>query len=155
MYLHTHTCVYIYIYIYTYTHIHKHINLHVYIYIYICIYNVFIYNIIRKKKSTAQPLFIYRRLQEIQEESGSSFHTLLLDWEQAFDKVDQARMIRAIRRLGSKEQMKPSTKNPDSLSRKETPPRTLKDNSLESGKDAHCHLTSSSCYSLLSCTTSK
>ena len=54
----------------------------------------------RKKKSTAQPLFIYRRLREIQEESGSSFHTLLLDWEKAFDKVDQARMIQAIRRLG-------------------------------------------------------
>ena len=57
----------------------------------------------RKKKGTAQPLFIYRRLQEIQEESGSSFHTLLLDWEKAFDKVDQARMIQAIRRLGIKE----------------------------------------------------
>ena len=57
----------------------------------------------RKKKSTAQPLFIYRRLREIQEESGSSFHTLLFDWEKAFDKVDQTRMIQAIRRLGVKE----------------------------------------------------
>ena len=56
----------------------------------------------RKNKGTAQPLFIYRRIQELQEESGLSFHTLLLDWEKAFDKVDQKRMIQAIRRLGIK-----------------------------------------------------
>ena len=59
----------------------------------------------RKKRGTAQPLLMYRRLQEIQEESGSSFHTLLLDWEKAFDKVDQARTIQAIRRSGIKEKM--------------------------------------------------
>ena len=51
----------------------------------------------RKNKSTAQPFFIYRRIQELQEEFGLSFHTLLLDWEKAFDKVDQKRMIQAIR----------------------------------------------------------
>ena len=42
----------------------------------------------RKNKSTAQPFLIHRRIQELQEESGLSFHTLLLDWEKAFDKVD-------------------------------------------------------------------
>ena len=52
----------------------------------------------RKNKSTAQPLFIYRRILELQEESGLSFHTLLLDWEKAFDKVDQKRMVQAIKR---------------------------------------------------------
>ena len=35
----------------------------------------------RKNESTAQPLFIYRRIQELQKESASAFHTLLLDWE--------------------------------------------------------------------------
>ena len=50
----------------------------------------------RKNKSTAQPLFVYRRSQELQEDSGASFHTLLLDWEKVFDKVDQKQMIEAI-----------------------------------------------------------
>ena len=59
----------------------------------------------RKNESTAQPLFIYRRTQELQEESGLSFHTLLLDWEKAFDKVDQRRMIQAIRRLRIKDKI--------------------------------------------------
>ena len=45
----------------------------------------------RKNKNTSQPLFIYRRIQELQEESGLSFHTLLLDWERVFDKVHQKR----------------------------------------------------------------
>ena len=58
-----------------------------------------------KTKNTAQPLFIYRRIQELQEESGLSFHTLLLDWEKAFDKVDQKRMIQAIKRLGTKDKI--------------------------------------------------
>ena len=59
----------------------------------------------RKNTSTAQPLFIYRRIQELQEESGLSFHTLLLDWETAFDKVDQKRMMQAIKRLGTKDKI--------------------------------------------------
>ena len=54
----------------------------------------------RKGKSTAQPLFMLRRTQEIQEEAAIEGHLLLLDWEKAFDKVDQNRMIKAIKRLG-------------------------------------------------------
>eukprot|EP00972_Heterocapsa_arctica_P052479 7720213-Heterocapsa_arctica.AAC.1 len=54
----------------------------------------------RKKRSTLQPLFIYRRLQEIHEESGQEFITLLLDWEKAFDKVDQQRMMIVLQRMG-------------------------------------------------------
>eukprot|EP00972_Heterocapsa_arctica_P016346 2411883-Heterocapsa_arctica.AAC.1 len=53
----------------------------------------------RKKRSTLQPLFIFRRAQEIHEESGQEFLTLLLDWEKAFDKVDQERMIIVLRRM--------------------------------------------------------
>ena len=54
----------------------------------------------RKGKSTAQPLFILRRTQEIQEEAALECHLLLLDWEKAFDKVLQDRMTKAIKRLG-------------------------------------------------------
>ena len=43
----------------------------------------------RKGRSTSQPLFILRRAQEIQEEAALESHLLLLDWEQAFDKVSQ------------------------------------------------------------------
>ena len=57
----------------------------------------------RKGKSTSQPLFILRRTQEIQEEAALESHLLLLDWEKAFDKVSQSKMIRAIRRLGEPE----------------------------------------------------
>jgi hypothetical protein len=59
----------------------------------------------RKGRSTAQPLFILRRTQEIQEEAALECHLLLLDWEKAFDKVDQGRMIKAIRRLGLPEKI--------------------------------------------------
>ena len=58
----------------------------------------------RKGKSTSQPLFI-RRTQEIQEEAALESHLLLLDWEKAFDKVSQSRMMRAIRRLGIPEKI--------------------------------------------------
>ena len=58
----------------------------------------------RKGKSTSQPLFILRT-QEIQEEAALESHLLLLDWEKAFDKVSQSRMIRAIRRLGVPEKI--------------------------------------------------
>ena len=54
----------------------------------------------RKAKSTAQPIFIYRRLLEIHEEAGLEMYTLLLDWEKAFDKVDRERMIIILRRMG-------------------------------------------------------
>ena len=54
----------------------------------------------RKGKSTAQPLFILRRTQEIQEEASLECHLLLLDWGKAFDKVLQDRMTKAIKRLG-------------------------------------------------------
>ena len=54
----------------------------------------------RKGKISSQPLFILRRTQEIQEEAALESHRLLLDWENAFNKVSQIRMIRAIRRLG-------------------------------------------------------
>ena len=53
----------------------------------------------RKGKSTAQPLFILRGTQEIQEEAALERHLLLFDWEKAFDKILQDRMTKAIKRL--------------------------------------------------------
>ena len=43
----------------------------------------------RAKRSTAQTIFALRRLIDIAEASGDSLLILLLDWEKAFDKVDQ------------------------------------------------------------------
>eukprot|EP00972_Heterocapsa_arctica_P076641 11305453-Heterocapsa_arctica.AAC.1 len=42
---------------------------------------------------------MFRRIQEIHEESGQKFLTLLLDWEKAFDKVDQQPIIIVLRRM--------------------------------------------------------
>ena len=54
----------------------------------------------RKGRSTSQPLHIYRRIQEIHEEAGLELATVLLDWEKAFDKIRQGRLLDALRRMG-------------------------------------------------------
>ena len=38
----------------------------------------------RKRRSTAQPIHIYRIIQAIHEETGLEFVTLLVDWEKVF-----------------------------------------------------------------------
>ncbi len=48
----------------------------------------------RAKRSTAQPLYIARRLQDLAEESGENMILVFLDWEKAFDKVDQQKWYR-------------------------------------------------------------
>ena len=54
----------------------------------------------RKKRSTSQPLFITRRLQDQAEQTGDKLFLVFLDWEKAFDKVDQGKMVEAMGRLG-------------------------------------------------------
>ena len=54
----------------------------------------------RKGKGTSQPIRIYRRVQEIHEEAGLELVTVLLDWEKAFDKIHQGRLLDALRRIG-------------------------------------------------------
>ena len=54
----------------------------------------------RKGRSTSQPLQIVRRIAEIIEEPGAAMYMLLIDWEKAFDKVDQERLIFALERMG-------------------------------------------------------
>ena len=53
----------------------------------------------RAKRSTAQALYLARRIQDIAEQSGEQILLVLLDWEKAFDKIDQTRMIEALERL--------------------------------------------------------
>jgi len=53
----------------------------------------------RADHSTNEPLFITRRLQDYFETCGDNFFMLFLDWEKAFDKVDQKLLIKAISRL--------------------------------------------------------
>ena len=54
----------------------------------------------RKSRSTSQPIHIYRRIQEIHEEAGLELVTILLDWEKAFDKIHQGRLLDALKRIG-------------------------------------------------------
>ena len=54
----------------------------------------------RKGRSTSQPLQIVRRTAEIIKEPGAAMYMLLIDWEKAFDKVDQERLISALERKG-------------------------------------------------------
>ena len=59
----------------------------------------------RKNKSTAQALFISRRIQDWAESSGDKLFLVLLDWEKAFDKIDQEKMVEAIDRLNVPEKI--------------------------------------------------
>ena len=54
----------------------------------------------RANRSTLQPLFILRRLQDYSLKTGQPMHVVLLDWKMAFDKVDHESMCIAIERLG-------------------------------------------------------
>ncbi|MDA8583201.1 reverse transcriptase family protein [bacterium] len=53
----------------------------------------------RANKSTAQALFIARRLQDYAESSGEGLIFVFLDWEKAFDKINHHRLIEALERL--------------------------------------------------------
>lgn len=59
----------------------------------------------RKKKSTSQPLFIARRLQDQAEQADDNLFLVFLDWEKAFDKIDKDMMVKALSRLGVPEKM--------------------------------------------------
>ena len=53
----------------------------------------------RPKKSTTQTTFIARRLLDLAERQNSNLSTILLDWEKAFDKVNQIKLLQVLRRL--------------------------------------------------------
>ena len=64
----------------------------------------------RKCRSTSQPLFITRRMQDQAEQSNEKLFLVFLDWEKVFDKVDQGKLLEAMKRLGLPE--KCSTRQP-------------------------------------------
>ena len=53
----------------------------------------------RKGRNTSQPIHIYRRVQETYEEAGLELVTIFLDWEKAFDKIHQGRLLDALKRI--------------------------------------------------------
>ena len=53
----------------------------------------------RKKRSTTQAIYIARRLQDLAEKSNTKSTLVLLDWEKAFDKISQVKMVETLYRL--------------------------------------------------------
>ena len=54
----------------------------------------------RAKRSTAEPTFVIRRLQDYSAKTGHPCHILFLDWKQAVDKVNHKSLLTALKRLG-------------------------------------------------------
>ena len=53
----------------------------------------------RSNKSTSQALFLARRLMDLAERQGTNMTLILLDWEKAFDKIDQNMLLQVLQRL--------------------------------------------------------
>ena len=53
----------------------------------------------RPARSTQQPLYIARRIQDTAEQSGNNTVLCFLDWEKAFDKINHERMFEALSRM--------------------------------------------------------
>ncbi len=54
----------------------------------------------RKDKSTADAIQIIRRVAEHGQQTNNKLHLVLLDWEKAFDKVKQDKLIESLIRIG-------------------------------------------------------
>lgn len=52
----------------------------------------------RQGRSTAQAIYLARRILDMSEMEGSNITMILLDWEKAFDKIDHERMMQALKR---------------------------------------------------------
>ena len=53
----------------------------------------------RKAHSTTDAIYIARRIQDFAEEGQDNVLMTLLDWEKAFDKVDQLKLIEAFKKI--------------------------------------------------------
>ena len=53
----------------------------------------------RPQKSTSQALFLARRLLDIAERQGTNMTLVLLDWEKALAKINQAKLLEVLTRL--------------------------------------------------------
>ena len=54
----------------------------------------------RPQRSTSHAIYIIRRLQDYAESKGARLSLALLDWEKAFDKVQQDKLIVALQKMG-------------------------------------------------------
>ena len=59
----------------------------------------------RKGRSTSQPLFLCRRIQDLSEAFKKKLTLVFLDWEKAFDNIYQDELINALRRMSIPEEM--------------------------------------------------
>ena len=50
----------------------------------------------RRARSTQQPLFIARRIQDAAEQSGNPLLMVFLDWEKTFGKLNHDRMFEVL-----------------------------------------------------------
>ena len=53
----------------------------------------------RPRKSTSQAIFLTRRLMDLAERQGTNMSLVLLDWEKAFEKIDQKKLKQVLQRL--------------------------------------------------------
>ena len=91
----------------------------------------------RPSRSTSRAIYVIRRLQDFAEMKGRDRYFCLLDWENAFDKIDHDALFSALERLDIDPHFVEVLKNCY---------RHLnqKGNFQESGRDAQFHPTSSS-----------
>ena len=59
----------------------------------------------RQGRSTAEPIFIARRVQEMAERHGEQLYMLALDYSKAFDSIPHAKLIECLTRLGAPSKM--------------------------------------------------
>jgi hypothetical protein len=55
----------------------------------------------RQNKSTSHAMFIARRLLDIAERGGTNITLVLLDWEKAFDKINQDKLLEVLQRMNT------------------------------------------------------
>jgi hypothetical protein len=54
----------------------------------------------RAKRSTTQAIYIVRRAIDMAERAGTQLFTTFLDWEKAFDRIKQNKIVEALQRIG-------------------------------------------------------